>query len=88
MDTAPTTKPARGSVEHYIDMFRRFPGNWRDIDSFVFTLVEDIALAEIVLAPADEGPARTATDADRLQRIRNVVVAGRQVRTELEAAVR
>lgn len=78
-----TTKPTRGSVEYYADLFRRNAADRNDIHSFVVTLVEDIATAEVVLAA---GPAvRTATDADRLQRIRNIVAAGQQVRGEMEA---
>lgn len=79
-----TTKPERGSVEHYADMFRRnAKGDPGIIASFVSTLVDDIATAEIVLAAGE--PIRTASDAERLERIRNICAAAQRVRAELEA---
>ncbi|HEY3435954.1 MAG TPA: hypothetical protein VGK41_09905 [Solirubrobacterales bacterium] len=83
MESTVTTKPARGSVEHYTDLFRRTASDQHDLNSFVATLVEDVATAEIVLAVGK--PVRTATDTERLERIRNIVAAGQLVRAELAA---
>jgi hypothetical protein len=76
------TKPEYGSVEHYAEMFRRnAKGDGLVVARLVSALVEDVATAEDVLAVGE--PVRTASDAERLERIRNICAAGHQVRAEL-----
>lgn len=76
--TAPATeRPAYGSVEYYTRLLRddcvTNGGGFSKLDSLTIHFVDDISLAAF------------HHGADRLGRIRNLLVAAKAVRAELEA---
>jgi hypothetical protein len=74
MDTV-TAKPAFGSVDHFVDVLRKYH-NLRDLNSALVAVLDTVSDPRFYSATV------------AMRQVRNCLAAGEQVRSEIQAADR